>query len=142
MFKQNPTLPSPLHPMLFIPDSDMPFPYSCALPIPTPNLGEGIPLPVFLFWCGEDRFLKNSTLKWFGERPRGGIKGVIPCSCNLALEGASWYLCVRGLSVSTALQERGLARGCPSRLQRCLLPAVSKIGEGFFLKSIFKREDG
>jgi len=101
-----------------------------ALPIPAPNLGEGIPLPIFQFWCGDDCFSKNSTLKWCGDRPRGGNKGVIPCSCNLALGGASWYLCLLGLSASTALQEWGLARGCPPRLRRRRLPAVSKIGEG------------
>jgi len=33
------------------------------------------------------------------------------------------------LSVNTALQERGLARGCPPRLRRRHLPATSKIGE-------------
>jgi len=64
-----------------------------------------------------------------GDRPRSGRKGVIPCSCNLALGGASWYSCVRGLSASTALQEWGLARGCPPCLRRRRLPAVSKIGE-------------
>ena len=55
---------------------------------------------------------------------------MIPCSCNLALGGAGWYLCVRGLSASTALQELGLARGCPPCLRRRRLPAVSNIGEG------------
>jgi len=99
-------------------------------PIPAPNLGEGIPLPIFQFWCGDDRFSKNSTLKWCGDRPCGSSKGVIPCSCNLALGGVSWYLCVLGLSACTALQEWGLARGCPPCLRRCRLPATSKIGEG------------
>ena len=42
-----------------------------------------------------DRFFKNSALKWCGDRPRGGRKGVIPGLCKLlALGGASWYLCV------------------------------------------------
>jgi len=101
-----------------------------ALLIPPPNLGAGIPFPVFQFWCGEDCFLRNSTLKWFVERPRGGSKGVIPCSCNLALGGANWYLYIRGLSVSTTLQERGPVCGYPPRLRMRRLPAPSKIGEG------------
>jgi len=76
-----------------------------------------IPLPIFQFWCGDDCFSKDLTLKWCKNRPRGGSKGVIPCSCNLALGGASWYLCVPGLSASTALQEWGLARGCSPHLR-------------------------
>ena len=67
--------------------------HDCALPIPAPNLGEVIPLPFFPFWCRDDRFLKNSTLIWCGDRPRGGSKGVIPCFRKLAFGGASWYLC-------------------------------------------------
>jgi len=59
--------------------------------------------------------LKNSTLKWCGDRPRSGRKGEIPCSCNLALGGASWYLCFRGLSASTALQEWGMTPLRPPR---------------------------
>ena len=54
---------------------------------------------------------------------------MLPGSCNLALGGASWYLCVRGLSC-TALKEWGLARGCPTCHRRRRLPAASKIGEG------------
>jgi len=65
---------------------------SCALPIPAPNLFDGIPLPIFQFWCGEDCFLKKSTLKWCGDQPRGGSKGVISCFRKPALGGASWYL--------------------------------------------------
>jgi len=101
-----------------------------ALPIPAQNLGEGIPLPFFLFWYGDDRFLKNSTLKRCWDRPRGGSKGVIPCFRKLALGGASWYLCFWGLSVSTALRKWGLDRGFPPRLRRRRIPAVPKIGEG------------
>jgi len=73
---------------------DREIPKGGALQIPAPNLGEGIPLPFFQFWCGDDGFGKNSTLKWCGDRPRGGLKGVIPGLRKLALGGASWYLCV------------------------------------------------
>ena len=62
-----------------------------ALPIPAPNLGQVIPLPAFQFWCGDDCFLK--MLKWYGDRPRDGSKGVIPYFRKVALGGASWYLC-------------------------------------------------
>jgi len=107
------------------------FPINNALPIPTQNLCEGIPLPIFQFWCEKfnTQMVRGSTAL--------RSKGVIPCSCNLALGGASWYLCVLGLYATTAFQEWGLARGCPPRLRRRRLPAVSKIGEGsltrFFL---------
>jgi len=103
-----------------------------ALPIPAINLGEVIPLPFFRFWYGDDGFWKNSTLKWCGDQLRGDRKGVIPRLRKLALGGASWYLCVRGLSVNTALRSQGLARGCPPRLRRRRIPATSKIGEGIF----------
>ena len=39
-----------------------------ALPIPAPNLGEGIPLPIFQFWCGD--FIPNqifSNFVWCGD---------------------------------------------------------------------------
>ena len=93
---------------------------------------EGISIPLFQFWCGrgDDRFLKKFNTEMCGDRPRGGSKGVIPCFRKLALGGASWYLCVLGLSASTALEEWGLARGCAPRLRRRRLPAASKIGEG------------
>jgi len=71
------------------------------------------------------------------DRPRGGRKGVIPGLRKLALGGASWYLCVGGLSVSTALRSQDLARGCP-----LVSEGVAKIVRGFCLDSIFKREDG
>jgi len=72
---------------------------------------------------GDDLFLKNATLKWCGDRPRGCRKGVIPCFRKFALGGARWYLCVWGLSVSTELRKRGLARGSSHRLRRRRIPA-------------------
>jgi len=99
---------------------------------PKQIFARGSPIPFSNFCFGDDRFWKKSTLSltWCGDRPLSGRKGVIPCSCNLALGGASWYLCVRGLSASTALQAWGLARGCTPCLRRRRLPAASKIGEG------------
>ena len=83
---------------------------------------------------------KKINTEMCGDRPRGGSKGVIPCSCNLALGGARWYLCFEGLSARTALQEWLLARGCRPRLRRRQLPAASRIGEGIL--PMLKREDG
>ena len=40
--------------------------------------------PFLQFLFGDDRFLKNSTLKWCGDRPRGCNKGVIPCERRVA----------------------------------------------------------
>jgi len=53
-----------------------------ALPIPALNLGEGIPLPIFQFCCGEDRFLKNSPAPrtgkvWYPNHPRLGLIGSV-----------------------------------------------------------------
>ena len=59
---------------------------------PKQILLRGTTVLIFQFCFGDDRFLKNSTLKWCGDRPRGGRKGVIPGLRKLALGGASWYL--------------------------------------------------
>jgi len=50
----------------------------------------------------------NTEMVW-------GATGVILRSCKLALGRVSWYLCVRGLCVSTVLRKRGLARGLTPR---------------------------
>ena len=93
---------------------------------------EGISIPLFQFWCGrgDDRFLKKFNTEMCGDRPRGGSKGVIPCFRKLALGGASWYLCVLGLSASTALQEWDSCPWLPSSCQKASTPRSLKICEG------------
>jgi len=114
-----------------------------ALPIPAPNLDEGIPLP---FWCGDYRFPKNPTLKWCGNRPRGGSKGVIPCFCNLALAGPSLYLCVLGLSERRCRSGVLPVVALRASSQMALTPMVEssqhqKLVRRFCLDSIFQREE-
>jgi len=47
----------------------------------------------FPIFVGRRPFFTKLTLEC-GERPRGGHKGGIPRSRNLALGGANWYWCV------------------------------------------------
>ena len=77
------------------------------------------------------------------DRPRGGRKGVIPGLRKLALGGASWYLCVCGLSVT--------AQRCEVRVLPVVAFLISegvaslqhqKLVRGFCVDLIFKREDG
>ena len=85
-----------------------------ALRIPLPKFCDGIKVN-FRFGEGESRFLRKSTLKWCGERPRGGRKGGTHRSRNWALGGAIQTRQYQVAPASTRLRERGMPPLWPPR---------------------------
>ena len=91
----------------------------CALPIPAPNLGEGIPLPILQFWCGDfiplPNFLKFHLVQGFYSKLVRSFGAPIPkmlahahsrtlCSCKMCIDPL-------GDHVLTCKQHTGCIRG-------------------------------